>query len=518
MFFRMSVARHLSGRTVDILVGGLIAVASAALLAPAFLAAGSEFDEGIIVSFPSMIIRGEVPYRDFESFYGPGGAYSVAGAFELFGSTLASERAVGLVFRLLLVVAIYWALLPWKRAAAVGGGVITAVVLAASGVSFDSYPTALAFGILAVAVASRSGDRSRAGFVLAGLLAGLAGMFRLEATAETLVALVPLLVGARLRRLSLVVLGLLVGLLPYLPLAIAAGTSKIERNYEDLTATGHARRLPISLSYSTGRLALGLALALALLGAAIAVSFMKRLPHSRLILALGILAAVQIPFAWWRFDAGHVGDAAILAFATIPVSLTILFSILPARFRPGFVRHRESLVPLSAACGVLLCLAAIGYTRDGLVSNARLAFGRLHSTLVTHNGRDFRVANVTAGAQLQKAISLAGRLAPRGGSLFVGPSDLRRMNGNDAFVYYMLPNLRPASFYVEADPPASRSGSGLAGDLTRADVLILGHRWNADWEANGTQVYGSAEPNRVVRQLFCRRGRFGGYEVLTRCR
>ena len=86
MFFRMSVARHLSGRTVDILVGGLIAVASAALLAPAFLAAGSEFDEGIIVSFPSMIIRGEVPYRDFESFYGPGGAYSVAGAFELFGS------------------------------------------------------------------------------------------------------------------------------------------------------------------------------------------------------------------------------------------------------------------------------------------------------------------------------------------------------------------------------------------------------------------------------------------------
>ena len=296
---------------------------------------------------------------------------------------------------------------------------ITAVVLAASGVSFDSYPTALAFGILAVAVASRSGDRSRAGFVLAGLLAGLAGMFRLEATAETLVALVPLLVGARLRRLSLVVLGLLVGLLPYLPLAIAAGTSKIERNYEDLTATGHARRLPISLSYSTGRLALGLALALALLGAAIAVSFMKRLPHSRLILALGILAAVQIPFAWWRFDAGHVGDAAILAFATIPVSLTILFSILPARFRPGFVRHRESLVPLSAACGVLLCLAAIGYTRDGLVSNARLAFGRLHSTLVTHNGRDFRVDECDCGRTAaegdlsRRAPGTKGRLALR---------------------------------------------------------------------------------------------------------
>jgi hypothetical protein len=92
------------------------------------------------------------------------------------------------------------------------------------------------------------------------------------------------------------------------------------------------------------------------------------------------------------------------------------------------------------------------------------------------------------------------------------------MNGNDVFVYFMLPSLRPASFYVEADPPASRPGSGLARELAHADVLILGRRWNADREANGTELYGSAAPNRVVRQRFCQRGAFDGYQVLTRCR
>ena len=35
--------------------------------------------------------------------------------------------------------------------------------------------------------------------------------------------------------------------------------------------------------------------------------------------------------------------------------------------------------------------------------------------------------------------------------------DLRRTNQNDVFVYYLFPRLKPASFYVELDPPVSRT-------------------------------------------------------------
>jgi hypothetical protein len=502
---------------IDLAVGAILALGAAVVLAPAFVAAGSEFDEGILVSFPSLILRGEVPYRDFESFYGPGGAYVVAGFFDVFGTTLGAERAAGFLLRLLLVVAIYWALLAWRRVVAVAGGVIATIVLAAGGVTLDSYPASLAFGVLAIAVASHLVDRRGAGFFVAGMLAGIAGLFRLEAAAETVVALIPFALAWRPRRMLLAVLGLVVGLAPYAPLLIAAGYGKIERNYDDLVATGHARRLPYSLTYSTGRLAEGFALALCLVAVAALAACLARLPEARLTVALALLAALQVPFALWRFDAGHVGNAAVIAFATVPASAAVLLAAAPARWLPGFRARFGFLIPPLAAVVVVLCLLGIGYTRDGLVSNARLAFGNLHSTLVSYKGRDFRVADPVAGRELQQAIALAGRLAPNGGTLFVGPSDLRRMNMNDAFVYYMLPKLRPASFYVEADPPEVKPGAGLAQDVARSTVLILGKRWNADYEPNGTERYGSNASNEVVRRLFCRRGVFGGYEVLTRC-
>lgn len=77
---------------------------------------------------------------------------------------------------------------------------------------------------------------------------------------------------------------------------------------------------------------------------------------------------------------------------------------------------------------------------------------------------------------------------------------------------------RPASFYVELDPPASKRGSGLARELAYANVLLLGRGWNRKTERNGSRRFGSAAPNLVVRRRFCRRAAFGGYEVLMRCR
>ena len=62
--------------------GPLLGLLAALLIAPGFVAAGSEFDKGILVTFPTRVLAGQLPYRDFESFYGPANAYLVAGVFE----------------------------------------------------------------------------------------------------------------------------------------------------------------------------------------------------------------------------------------------------------------------------------------------------------------------------------------------------------------------------------------------------------------------------------------------------
>ena len=56
--------------TFRFVLGAALALATAALLAPSFRAAGSPFDEGILVSFPTRVLAGDIPYRDFETFYG----------------------------------------------------------------------------------------------------------------------------------------------------------------------------------------------------------------------------------------------------------------------------------------------------------------------------------------------------------------------------------------------------------------------------------------------------------------
>ena len=49
-------------------------------------------DEGIVLQGADRVLRGEVPYRDFFSFYTPGSFYLVAGLFKLFGNSFVVAR------------------------------------------------------------------------------------------------------------------------------------------------------------------------------------------------------------------------------------------------------------------------------------------------------------------------------------------------------------------------------------------------------------------------------------------
>src|SRR5262244_1605743 len=51
-----------------------------------------EPDEGIILQGAERILHGEVPYRDFFSFYTPGSFYLIALLFSVFGDSFAVAR------------------------------------------------------------------------------------------------------------------------------------------------------------------------------------------------------------------------------------------------------------------------------------------------------------------------------------------------------------------------------------------------------------------------------------------
>src|ERR1044071_3009268 len=51
-----------------------------------------EPDEGIVLQGAERILRGEIPYRDFFSFYTPGSFYLISIVFRLFGDSFVIAR------------------------------------------------------------------------------------------------------------------------------------------------------------------------------------------------------------------------------------------------------------------------------------------------------------------------------------------------------------------------------------------------------------------------------------------
>jgi hypothetical protein len=97
-----------------------------------------------------------------------------------------------------------------------------------------------------------------------------------------------------------------------------------------------------------------------------------------------------------------------------------------------------------------------------------------------------------------------------GDRLFVGPGDLRKTPYSDAFLYYLLPQLPPATRYIEMDPGvADAADSGLDDDLASADVVVLSHVWDVWREPNDSRKVGSDKPVHVLEDDFCLVGKYG---------
>ena len=287
----------------------------------------------------------------------------------------------------------------------------------------------------------------------------------------------------------------------YAPYIAVVGVGNVWVSAKLLRIAQSARTLPLPIPPTPA----GWLFALMLVSIVLLVVLGLRRRHTnegRIFLSVALLAVGLIPYALSRADLTHIRVG-----ATAPIVL--LVAALPALYKELRPFVRAALAKAAVAC---IALAALVMFLGAMPQTPGKA------DAVSYGGRSFPIGNARTAANAQRAIALADRLAPRNGRLFVGPADLRRTVYADSYIYYLLPHLQPATFFIILDPGiTSIQPHRLAIELENADVLILNRAYDAVSEHNRSRIFGSPAPNQTVARDFCRRGRFGSFLVYTSC-
>jgi hypothetical protein len=112
-----------------LLLGLLLILGLLVPFTAAFEETGAPMDEGSLLLYPELIRHGELPYRNFETFYGPANAYVLATTYSIFGPDIMVERTVGLLYRALILSLVFALIARWNPTLATGCTVLTAWVL-----------------------------------------------------------------------------------------------------------------------------------------------------------------------------------------------------------------------------------------------------------------------------------------------------------------------------------------------------------------------------------------------------
>jgi hypothetical protein len=236
-------------------------------------------------------------------------------------------------------------------------------------------------------------------------------------------------------------------------------------------------------------------------------------PFARVLLSLGLLGLGLTHQAAQRLDLGHLVAAALLSLSFLPLAVFTLY----AQWRPRSAGPVLALFASALVVAILQIVAPVTgiNTLNRLVDSVN--GDKRYAVFVEHRGRSFPISSVPFAAQVDATLQRLETMSTPGQRLFVGPSDLRRTNYNDTFIYYLMPQLHPATYFLEMNPmSANRPDSRLAADVASADWLILSHRFD-DWdEPNDSMKFGSDAPNQVVQSQFELCARYEAFDIYRR--
>jgi hypothetical protein len=482
-----------------------------AALWPAFDSPILQMDEGTLLLYPELILRGKLPYRDFETFYGPGNLWFLAGAYSLFGIDVFVARSVGLLYHLAIYLGIFMVLRRANTTLAIAGTLIAAVVLRVVQLAPFAWLAGVACALWALIALAELPAKWRA--ITGGLLAGGALLCRPDLGPAVLLSTLPLVLFLPPRERWSCVGAFAFSMLPFAWLTFAAGWMETLSNvfiYPVLVCNS-ARRLPLGAAPNFVASLVWLhfgAVACNLLAGILATRENSKSHQARLQLCAALLSLGLTHQAMQRVEPIHVAFTVFLSIALLPMSVAVLIG----KARELGVKPHLAWVSISAVVALLVGIAAEP-THFFLKKVVPCALNST-SVFVGSTDRKLPLGSLIEARYLQKIISALEKRSSPGERVFIGPGDLRRTSVNDTYIYHLLPWLTPASYFLELNPlSANRPNSRLADDVATADWLILNRMWDAWSEPNDSMRLGSNAPNEVVQTLFELRGRIGLFEL-----
>jgi 4-amino-4-deoxy-L-arabinose transferase-like glycosyltransferase len=532
---------------------GFVLVLVAIPLGGLYRFTGGTMEEGFMLYFPERMAAGDVPNVDFLHLYGPGSLHVLRWWYEVFGYSLPAERTFGLIQHLGIIFGLFTLARAWGRAAATCVAalavfyVVTPIALTAMAWN-GGLALTLWSAVFALRGISLEGKRRRWAWIVAGFLAGLALTYRPD-----LIVAVGLVAGwlawkeSAARRPLL--LGAVVGLVPMWVHLVAAGPAAAWDGMivDPVFRLRAGRELPRPPSWDhvDGALqaiaeeippwwrvphlspshALFLWFFATLAGVVLLIVYAvtsRRRPGGRtgrstVVLLVALISIGILPQALQRPDSTHLTWVTCVSW---PFAIVVVAELVQ-RLAPR-IQWRNAL-----AAGALTALAATYvftalFTFRYYLLHTRVALGQVPRAVpVTRDDRTFYFGSARAAVALQQAVDDLAAAARPGERLFVGPLDLRRTWYSDTVVYWMFPELEPATYYLEMDPGlANTEDSGLAADVASADWAVLTGFWAGWYEPNTSIDFGSDAPNQVIRDHFCEDGSYedGLVVVYHRCR
>jgi hypothetical protein len=538
---------------LEALAIGIVALVVAIPLRGLFRAPGPPMEEGFMLVFPERVLHGDVPNRDFLYLYGPGSLWALAAMYKVFGVSLWSQRVFALGQELAIIFGVYALARRWNRTLATVGGVCAALVILPFGLTALAWVGAvgiatvgLACGVAAYAQAKERTARRWA--IAAGILLGVAITFRLDlvlAIGLAGAALLWRMGGAR--RIRVIVAFACVVVPAYLVHVAMAGISAAWNGMviEPVFHLRGGRGLPIPPSWShldgflqrAGRLqqlswpipapgfSQQLFLWFFLLCGVVAfvlwqgIVAIRRDPagvRARTLFVVGVFSLGMMPQALQRVDSAHLAWVGAVPFGFLPVALYELVSRRMPRWDTRRSVFGASAIGLAAVLFVMPAFTITRYTDYALQTfNVHR-----HSYKIENAGRTFYYGKKDRADAAQMVLDAADKIAKPGQKLFVGPANLRKTPYSDAYLYYMLPSLKPGTRYIEMDPGIANSdNSGLDRQLASSDIAILSAIWDNWDEPNDSRKVGSDKAERVLADHFCLVGSYLDlYKLYRRCR
>ena len=356
-------------------------------------------DEGSLLVYPELIIKGQLPYRDFETFYGPGNFWVLSVAYALFGTDMVVERAVGLTYRLLILLSIFGIAQRWDAVTAVGTMALMGMLLAFTGLFAGPWIAGVAFTLCSLWLIAKIESHWRC--FAGGMFAGMAILCRADLGPAVVVSALPLFLSMERKGKYRYLAGVVLTLLPLGWLMVVIGPGQLAHSLF-LFPVFHlnpARRLPILSAEGYLVYLLCLHLLVSALNIAAGIVAVRREPaetRSRLLLGVALLGLGLTHYALQRFDINHMLFSLFLPLSLLPLSILVLLpdksGVLLGRIRPGlalFIAFAVMQVGLSQ-----FCLFYYKWFSEGLRHPfAREAFTRHHDSdlgiFIRQHGRSF---------------------------------------------------------------------------------------------------------------------------------